>query len=1011
MVINSPCLTDKKELTIPGQTTTVDFLSTCSINYALNVSPTIYASYIEQFWNTTTSKIINSMKQIHAIVDGKAVVISESSVRSNILFNDEDGVTCLTNDEIFENLALMGYEQLSTKLTFQKGSFSPQWKFLIHTILHCISSKSTAWNEFSTNLALAVICLAKGQKFNFSKLIFDGMLRNLDSKKFLMYLRFLQLFLNNQLKDLPEPLNDTYVTPFHTKKVFSNMARKSVNFSRNITLLFAFILVQNQAPEGEGSIVHPEPQPTPSTSQPNVTEPQIASLHIEQAHQTAVSQIVFHEAHIEQILLSLTTYQRKRKTPKYRRTKKDTELPQTSMPLDHGADEAIHKEGVTGMDTGGSPRRQDTMGVLLLRLGGYTPGSDEGRMTIDELITLCTKLSKQVLDLKKEKDAQAMEILNLKKRVKKLERKRKSSISHPRRRKYRQVETSSDDDLDEEDASKQGRISDKLKPMFKDKDFEELDDHIENVEEETVDADVTRVGTVSAPVSTVGVTISTDEPRNPPTTTIIFDDEDGTMAMAQKLIKMKEQKAKEKGVAITNVEDSSRIVRPVRSITTLQPLPTIDPKDKGKGVLVEEEPVKIKIRDQAKEFDEIQARIDADHELAVRLTHEEQEKYIIEEMARLLAEFFDQRKKQLAAARAEAIRNKPPIKTQVKNRMITYLKHMAVSAVKGNEVTAVKASAGCVWRPKMTDLNNVSKDNSGSWVSKRGNPQQALKNKGIFDSGCSRHMTWNEDFLIDYQDIDGGFVAFGGSARGGKITGKGKIRTDNVLFTETECLVLSPNFKLLDASQVLLRVPRQSNMYSFDLKNVVPSGDLTCLFAKAKINESKLWHRRMGHVNFKTMNKLVKGNLVRGLPSKIFENDHTCVACQKGKQHKASYKAKLVSSISQPLQMLHMDLFGPTSVRSINHKTYCLVVTDDFSRFSWVFFLASKDKTSGILKRFITEIENQLNHKVKVIRCDNGTEFKNKEMNEFYRLKGIKGNLVLPELHNKMELLRERTRL
>ncbi|GKE68998.1 hypothetical protein Tco_1527070, partial [Tanacetum coccineum] len=89
----------------------------------------------------------------------------------------------------------------------------------------------------------------------------------------------------------------------------------------------------------------------------------------------------------------------------------------------------------------------------------------------------------------------------------------------------------------------------------------------------------------------------------------------------------------------------------------------------------------------------------------------------------------------------------------------------SVSAVKGNGVTAVKASAGCVWRPKMTDLNNVFKDNSGSWVSKRGNPQQTLKNKGIFDSGCSRHMTRNKDFLTDCQDIDGGFVSFGGSIR------------------------------------------------------------------------------------------------------------------------------------------------------------------------------------------------------------------------------------------------------
>ncbi|GJS07664.1 hypothetical protein Tco_0364460 [Tanacetum coccineum] len=168
-----------------------------------------------------------------------------------------------------------------------------------------------------------------------------------------------------------------------------------------------------------------------------------------------------------------------------------------------------------------------------------------------------------------------------------------------------------------------------------------------------------------------------------------------------------------------------------------------------------------------------------------------------------------------------------------------------VSAVKGNGVTAIKTLAGCGWRPKMTDLNN-------------GNPKQALKNKGIFNSGCSRHMTGNKDFLTDCQYIDGGFVALGGGTRRGKITGKGKIRTDkldfedvffvkelnfnlfsvsqmsdkknNVLFTETECLVLSPDFKLLDENQVLLRVPRQSNMYSFDLRNVVPFGDLTCLF-------------------------------------------------------------------------------------------------------------------------------------------------------------------------------------
>ncbi|GJV08882.1 putative ribonuclease H-like domain-containing protein [Tanacetum coccineum] len=298
-----------------------------------------------------------------------------------------------------------------------------------------------------------------------------------------------------------------------------------------------------------------------------------------------------------------------------------------------------------------------------------------------------------------------------------------------------------------------------------------------------------------------------------------------------------------------------------------------------------------------------------------------------------------------------------------------------------------------------------------------GNPQQKeYKEKGVIDSGCSRHMTGNKCYLTEYEDYDGGFVSFGDGK--GRISGKGKIKTgtldfdnvyfckelkynlfsvsqicdkkNNVLFTDTECLVLSSDFKLLDESQVLLRVPRKDNIYSVDLKSVVPTKGLTCLFAKATIDESNLWHRRLGHINFKNMNKLVRGNLVRGLPSKIFENDHSCVACQKGKQHKASCKAKLVNSISKPLHMLHMDLFGPTNVKSLMKKSYCLVVTDDFSRFSWVFFLATKNETSGILKTFITEIENQLDHKVKVIRCDNGTEFKNSVMNQFCEMKGIK---------------------
>ncbi|GJS58649.1 putative ribonuclease H-like domain-containing protein [Tanacetum coccineum] len=193
-----------------------------------------------------------------------------------------------------------------------------------------------------------------------------------------------------------------------------------------------------------------------------------------------------------------------------------------------------------------------------------------------------------------------------------------------------------------------------------------------------------------------------------------------------------------------------------------------------------------------------------------------------------------------------------------------------------------------------------------------------------------------------------------------------------------------------DESQKHLKVPRHHNMYSFDMKTPTPAKIFACLIAKAISDESKMWHRRLGHINFINLNKLVNGNLERGLPSKVFRNDHTCVSCHKGKQHKASCKAKLERLITKPLHTLYMDLFGPTSVKSINHASYFLVITDDCTRFIWVFFLASKDEISGILQNFIRQIETQLNHRVKIIRSDNGTEFKNRDMLEFCGNKGIK---------------------
>ncbi|GJX11568.1 putative ribonuclease H-like domain-containing protein [Tanacetum coccineum] len=212
--------------------------------------------------------------------------------------------------------------------------------------------------------------------------------------------------------------------------------------------------------------------------------------------------------------------------------------------------------------------------------------------------------------------------------------------------------------------------------------------------------------------------------------------------------------------------------------------------------------------------------------------------------------------------------NQGPSCAQSRREVISWPKATYFIAVKGNQVNAVKASACWVWKPKT-----------------KGNPQQDLQEKGVIDSGCSRHMTGNMSYLTDFEEIIGGYVAFRGNPKGGKITS---------------------------------RVSRKNNMYSVDLKNIVPKGGLTYLFAKDTSDESILWNRRLGHINFKTMNKLVKGNLVRGLPSKRFEIYQTCVACQKGKQHRASCKCKT-------------------------------------------------DETSGILKSFITGVEKLIDQRVKVI--------------------------------------------
>ncbi|GJX60981.1 hypothetical protein Tco_0293881 [Tanacetum coccineum] len=336
-----------------------------------------------------------------------------------------------------------------------------------------ISSKSTAWNEFGTNIASTIICLAKKQKFNFSKLIFDAV------------------------------FNDEYDTPSHTKKVFANMRMQGKDFSGTVTPLFATMLIQSQAVEGE------EPIPiVASSSQP-------------------------------------------KKTKKHRKSKRmATEISQSSRPTNLVADETIHEERgdnveraviiATSLDAEqgscGSPRRQDTMGdrptqTRFERLSKQsnepplsrvnTLGSGEDSMKLQELMDLCTKLSDRVLDLENVKDAQALEIKKLKKRVKKLESKKKSRTPQLKRILFKvRIESSAEKSLgDQEDSSKQGRNE--------------------------IDQDE---GISYTPITTAGVSISTAKPSHPPptTTTTLIEDEDRTIAQTLMMMKSKKLKIRER---------------------------------------------------------------------------------------------------------------------------------------------------------------------------------------------------------------------------------------------------------------------------------------------------------------------------------------------------------------------------------------------------------------------------------------------------------------------------------
>ncbi|GJU50841.1 hypothetical protein Tco_1220396 [Tanacetum coccineum] len=697
----------------------ISFLTRSSIHYALTVSPVVSTTFVEQFWMSSKSNINNNVRYITAKVSSKPVSISEASIRSDLLFNDADGIDSLPNQAIFDAIQLMGYEGDLTVLTFNKALFSPQWRFLFHTMNHCISSKSTSWDQIPTNIATVVICLTTNQKYNFSKLIFDGMMRHLDAKKkFVMYPRFISVFLDTQLKNVPVPLDHFPINAL-TSKVFSFMVKKGKHFSGNVTPLFDSMLVQPTEDEGDTLERQSEPQPIPSP--PHLSEDQ---------HET--------------------------QTDPSPRPSPTTHIPD-SIP-----------EGSGGNHGGQSSSDRSLSG-------------NEGGMTLQSVYDLCISLCTQVTDQAKEIKHLKAQIKKLKKKAKPVITHHKAwmkSVSMKQR--LAGKKSLKKQWMQKESVSKQGRKPAKAEPtVHKDPAFDELDDDTMDYMETEDAQDVGRTSYVvheekesaekgvstEDPLSTAQPKVSTDKPEDstdkpdegtdkpkvstdkeevstdrpdegtvdqnegrsatqtaPTTTTPTIFGDDETIAqvliiMSQNKEKLKE---KEKGVELKDVEETER-PRPTstRSLLTLKPLPKIDPKDKGKKMIEEEdesdtdsediteaekkfkqlardEEVARKVQEDweaeeevkklaeeeatkaalSNEYDFIQARLNADKILAEKLQEEEREMYTIEQRAKFLHDTIAAQRRFLAQQRSEAIKNKPPSRNQLRNQMMTYLKHV-----------------------------------------------------------------------------------------------------------------------------------------------------------------------------------------------------------------------------------------------------------------------------------------------------------------------------------------------
>nr|GEX40879.1 putative ribonuclease H-like domain-containing protein [Tanacetum cinerariifolium] len=977
-------------------------------------------------------KTVNEDVRLQALIDGKNVIVNEASIRCDLRLDDAEGTTCLPNVAIFEELTRMGYEKPSQKLTFNKAFISPQWKFLIHTILQCLSAKTTDWNEFSSTMASAIICLANNQKFKISKYIFESMMKNLEvaSEK-----------VAKKEVSTADPVTTAGEVVTTADVKVSAALTTTTTIDDELTLARTLIEIKAAKPKnavkarfggnaeskkmrksllkqefskfkiGEAKGLHKgydRMQKILSQLNQLKAKPEDEDINLKflRALPSSWSQTLevdvkgytnffsSQSASPSHSAFVSTTSASKKISYEYSSSYSST----TTYTAPSNSKTGSHRSGNVIEDV----------------LQSFVADTEPEQQLAYEYFEQIEKLDLEEIDLKWQMAMLSVRVHKFEQKAgRKIDFDKKESARFNKKKvryykcqqrghfarecrakvgndkqryssfKIMEIGKKEEDskalitvdtlnDWTDHDGESDGVIAFKEFGMIAGCDTEDaIEKGAAKIYNLITGADTEEASTAgdAGEFALMGVT---SEVHNCP---FGYDNKENELGWDDSAF----------SVFTTNYEDvegrplfnrfaktnSMKAVPPPLSgdYTSLSDHIDLDKSSEvntndfasSDSSVKSSEP---KPNDSTSCASTSSVSTSANEaEIGYNVGTPIQEPIIVQDLPSFSYNSFDKNENtSRTSCNKNGYFNKKAGNFRKNASSVSKLCFVCGSGthlIKDCDFyetqmvnKTVDIGVGPVHSRNTVNHQNQFVPQAVLLRTGKENPFPDAKDEGVFDSGCSRSMTSNKKRLDDFQVFQGRKVTFRGGE--GRITGKGTIRTltldfenvyyvkelqqfnlfsisqicdkkNRVLFTDTECLVLSKDFKLPDESMVVLKVPKKHNLYTINLNNLCLRGNLACFVAHASVDESMKWHRRMGHVNYKNMNRLVKGNLVRGLP---------------------------LNFSRMTIPVLHV-------VKASNTKP----LIRPLMLFCWVFFLEHKDETYPILKDFINIVENQLNKK------------------------------------------------